>query len=413
MQMYNGALMYWPGGGYESWWGTIYATHFLMEAKKAGYDVDQFVLNKSYGYMKSMLKQKKTFVYYYNSNLSKEMASKEVFYSMYVLALAGKAEISTMNYYKANLSMVPLDGKYLLAMSYLVAGDRKSYDKLLPSEFSGEESKQVFGGSFYSPIRDRAIALNCLLEADPENQQIGILAQQLSEMMKNRYYLNTQERSFAFLAFGKLARKTKDSNITATVKADGNEIAKFTGKDLLIDDKSLINKNISLETTGSGPLFYFWATQGVTSDGSFKQEDSYLRVRKTFYDRWGNSIDLKKIKQNDLVIVKIGLESSSGAYVENVVITDILPAGFEIENDRLRATASLTWIKDQTSPQHEDIRDDRINIYTYASSTLKNYYYTVRAVSPGTYKMGPVMADAMYNEEYHSYNGAGIVKISR
>jgi len=39
------------------------------------------------------------------------------------------------------------------------------------------------------------------------------------------------------------------------------------------------------------------------------------------------------------------------------------------------------------------------------------YYYAVRAVSPGIYKMGPVSADAMYNGEYHSYNGAGIVKV--
>jgi len=25
--------------------------------------------------------------------------------------------------------------------------------------------------------------------------------------------------------------------------------------------------------------------------------------------------------------------------------------------------------------------------------------------------MGPVMADAMYNGEYHSYNGGGVVRI--
>jgi uncharacterized protein YfaS (alpha-2-macroglobulin family) len=35
----------------------------------------------------------------------------------------------------------------------------------------------------------------------------------------------------------------------------------------------------------------------------------------------------------------------------------------------------------------------------------------VRAVSPGTYQLGPVQADAMYNGMYHSYNGAGIVKV--
>lgn len=413
MQMYNGALMYWPGQGYESWWGTIYATHFMLEAKKAGFDVDDKVVNKSLGYLKNMLKQKKTFVYYYNGNLSKEMASKEVFYSMYVLALAGKAEVSTMNYYKANLSVVPLDGKYLLAMSYLLAGDKKSFEKLLPSEFTGEESKQVFGGSFYSPIRDRAIALNCLLETDPDNQQVGRLAQQLSEMMKNQYYLNTQERSFAFLAFGKLARQTKDATVTASITANGKEIGKFSGKNLVLDDKSMINAKVDITTSGTGKLYYFWVTKGVTADGSFKQEDNYLRVRKTFYDRWGRQIDLKNVKQNDLIVVKISLVSATGTYVENVVITDILPAGFEIENDRLRATSSLNWITDQSSAQYEDIRDDRINLYTYASANSANYYYTVRAVSPGVYKMGPVMADAMYNEEYHSYNGAGIVKISR
>ena len=413
MQMYNGAFMYWPGYGNESWWGSIYATHFMIEAKKAGYDVDDKVLNKSYGYLKNMLKQKKTFVYYYNNNLSKEMASKEVFYSMYVLALAGKAEASTMNYYKANLSVVPLDGKYLLAMSYLLAGDKKSAEKLLPSEFSGEESKQVFGGSFYSPIRDRAIALNCLLESDPNNQQIGRLAQQLSEMMKQQRYLNTQERAFAFLAFGKIARQSKDANVTGTVKANGKEVGKYTEGTLIVDSKALINASVEISASGSGRLYYFWSTKGVTADGSFKQEDSFMKVRKTFYDRWGRPIDLKKVQQNDLVVVKISLESAKGTYVDNVVITDILPAGFEIENDRLRATASLNWIKDQSTPQHEDIRDDRINMYTYASSTVAYYYYTVRAVSPGVYKMGPVMAEAMYNEEYHSYNGAGVVKISR
>jgi alpha-2-macroglobulin len=35
----------------------------------------------------------------------------------------------------------------------------------------------------------------------------------------------------------------------------------------------------------------------------------------------------------------------------------------------------------------------------------------VRAVSPGVFKMGTVSADAMYNGEYHSYNGGGTLKV--
>ena len=30
---------------------------------------------------------------------------------------------------------------------------------------------------------------------------------------------------------------------------------------------------------------------------------------------------------------------------------------------------------------------------------------------PGVYHMGPVSADAMYNGEYHSYNGAGVIRV--
>ncbi|HMZ87954.1 MAG TPA: alpha-2-macroglobulin [Chitinophagales bacterium] len=413
MQMYNGALTYWPGGGYESWWGSIYAAHFLLEAKKAGYDVDQKTLDKLLGYLRTMLKQKKTYVYYYDKGLSVEMAAQEVFYSMYVLAVSGKAEMSMMNYYKANLSMVPQDGKYLLAMSYMLAGDKRSADKLLPGGFTDADPKQQFNGSFNSPIRDRAIALNCMLEADPNNQQIGRLSQQLSEMVKNARYMNTQERAFTFLAFGKLAKQSKEHNAKVVIKIGGKEAGTFDGTDLVIEDTKMASSPVTLNSSGSGRVYYFWYEEGVSADGSVKLEDNFLRVRKSFFNRWGQPIDLKNIHQNDLVVVKISLVSATGTYVENIAITDILPAGFEIENDRLRATNSMPWIQNQSEAQHEDIRDDRILLYTDATAKEKYFYYTVRAVTTGTFKMGPIMADAMYNEEYHSYNGGGWVTIKK
>jgi len=60
-----------------------------------------------------------------------------------------------------------------------------------------------------------------------------------------------------------------------------------------------------------------------------------------------------------------------------------------------------------------DVRDDRINFFTNLYSTKQTFYYAVRAVSPGSYKMGPVSADAMYNGEYHSYNGAGMIRVTQ
>jgi alpha-2-macroglobulin len=58
-----------------------------------------------------------------------------------------------------------------------------------------------------------------------------------------------------------------------------------------------------------------------------------------------------------------------------------------------------------------DVRDDRIHLFVDLYNNRQTYYYAVRAVSPGVYRMGPVSADAMYNGEYHSYHGAQTIRV--
>ena len=68
-----------------------------------------------------------------------------------------------MNYYKANPAILALDSRYLLSAAYATAGDKKSFTAMLPSSFAGEESVAQTGGSYYSDVRDEAIALNALI----------------------------------------------------------------------------------------------------------------------------------------------------------------------------------------------------------------------------------------------------------
>jgi uncharacterized protein YfaS (alpha-2-macroglobulin family) len=72
----------------------------------------------------------------------------------------------------------------------------------------------------------------------------------------------------------------------------------------------------------------------------------------------------------------------------------------------------MDWIKDAATPTAMDIRDDRLHLFVNAISNRQVYYYTVRAVSPGVFQQGPVSADAMYANEYHSYHGAGKITIT-
>jgi uncharacterized protein YfaS (alpha-2-macroglobulin family) len=410
-QLYNGAVTLWDGEGKEDWWTTIYAAHFLLEARKAGFDVDNSLIETMLNYINNRLKNKETITYYYNRDQNKKIAPKEVAYGLYVLALANRTNVPAMNYYKANPALLALDSRYLLAVAYATAGDKKSYNALLPAAFSGEESVAQTGGSYYSDVRDEAIALNALIDADPGNNQVGIMVKHVADKLKARRYLSTQERAFSFLALGKHARAVNNSTATAEIKVNGKTIAKVDGGQWTGDKKALGNTAIQIVTKGNGRLYYFWQAEGISASGAYKEEDSYLKVRKKFYDRNGKLITGNTFKQNELVIIGISLEKAYNNPVENVVVTDLLPAGFEIENPRTKEIPGMDWIKDAAVPTALDVRDDRIHFFVDANSNKQTYYYAVRAVSPGNYKMGPVNADAMYNGEYHSYNGAGIVRV--
>ncbi len=412
-QLYNGGLTFWDGEGTESWWVTAYAAHFLIESRKAGYAPDTKLLETMLQYLSSKLRRRDLVDYYYNNNQQKRIAPKEVAYSLYVLALAGRANVSSMNYYKANQKDLALDSRYVLAATYALAGDKKSYREMLPASFAGEEAVATGNGSLYSSIRDEGLALNVLLEVEPTNPQVPVMANHLVQKLNQQKYFSTQEAVFSLLALGKMAKQAANATSTADIMVNGKKVGSMTGENIRLTKKQLGAGNISLNTKGSGKLYYWWQASGISSTGQFIQEDNYLKVRRQLMDRYGKPLNGNVFRQNDLIVVKITLEKSYNGILDNVVVTDLLPGGWEIENARIKDLPGMDWIKDETTPISRDVRDDRIHLFTNMGSNKQVFYYSVRAVTPGNYHIGPLSADAMYNGEYHSYHGAGMIRVVR
>jgi uncharacterized protein YfaS (alpha-2-macroglobulin family) len=414
MQMSNGSFSYWPGGDYSNEWSTVYATHFLVEAKKAGYAVADGVLNSALNFIKTVARDKKTCDYYFwwnNATQIKRIADKTSIYALYVLALAGQPDQALMNFYRTSKSLLTNDTQYLLAGAFALSGDRKAYVEILPPQFVTEEAGRTSGETFDSPIRATAIMLNVLLETDPNNPNIVRYMEFLSQLYKRYSWYTTQEEAFTLLGFGKAARRATSTKVKGSVTIGSKQVS-YDGGNTKIPIEDFGGKVI-IALQGEGKIYYSIVQEGIRKDGKMRIEDKNLRMRRQFFDRLGNPASLDGIKQNTLLIVKLTLESDV-ADVENVAISDLLPAGFEIENPRLTENSQYAFTKNASTPVYVDIRDDRINYYANFEDEgrVKIFYYLVRAVTRGEFNYAPIVGEAMYNGDYYSASGGGKVRIT-
>ena len=102
MQHYSGGIVTWPGQSTTNTWTSAYAAHFLTEASKAGFEVNESSKEKLLNYLRNESRKKNTEDYWYwasdKTYTNKKIPAKDIFYSLYVLAINNKADRSTMNY---------------------------------------------------------------------------------------------------------------------------------------------------------------------------------------------------------------------------------------------------------------------------------------------------------------------------
>ncbi|HBY99706.1 MAG TPA: hypothetical protein DEO84_00145, partial [candidate division Zixibacteria bacterium] len=106
MQLPSGSFSLWLGGSEPHLWASIWATHFLVEARKVGYEVSDDVYDKAIGNLNRMSK---------DASLENNRGVLRI-YAAYVLAKAGKLDKSIVNNLKLlNIEVLPVWSRFQLA----------------------------------------------------------------------------------------------------------------------------------------------------------------------------------------------------------------------------------------------------------------------------------------------------------
>jgi alpha-2-macroglobulin len=393
MQLFDGSFTLWPGGESTHPWGTIYAAHFLVEARRAGHPVEDFLYDGALNYLAGDTKAKSAYG-------SEEL--QRTVYSLYVLARAGKADLGTMDFLREKHKQeMRSESRALLAAAYAAVGNPRALSELLSNLAQVEQVERQTGGNWNSTIRNRAIVLLALLDAAPSSPMIPRLVDRLARDSREVTYWNTQESGFTLVALGQFyQRQAQAPPYSGTVYLGNRKVGTFTSevvtfRDLRATEPLRIQMNAGYRANAA---FYSVLTRGVPTDEAFAPSNAGLEVERQFLDRTGKEIDLGDVRQGDLVVIKTRVRSTAGP-VLNVVVENLLPSGIEVENPRLSTTEALPWVTDANADvNYLDLRDDRILLFVdLPANTWINAYAVVRAVTPGSFRVPPLHAEAMYN----------------
>jgi uncharacterized protein YfaS (alpha-2-macroglobulin family) len=254
--------------------------------------------------------------------------------------------------------------------------------------------------------------LDVLAEVGPDHAAVPRLVKSLGETAskRNRWY-NTQENAFAFLALGKMLRKQEPGEYKGKVMIDGKKYREFDSEDHRFTEKEWGGKHVSIEIKGKGNCYYYWKAFGISKDPT-PEYDKELLVRRSYYTKDGDLIRNQPFKQGDLIVGKISCKALN-ENLENVIITDLLPTGFEIENPRLESRAGIPWVgKNRGNPDYMDIRDDRLLLSTSLRRQREsNFYYAIRVVTRGDFILPPVVGEAMYDPAKSSVASSGRISV--
>ncbi len=407
MQRESGAFSFWPDGDYLNNWSSIYASHFLVEARRNGYVVSDRVYKRMFRALEQFSRD-----YQVDDNYSIQTAV----YACYVLSLAGKPERNTMLYFKNNLlDLLPEYSQYQLAGAFALAGDLSTARSLLPETVTPIENKEdrETGRNFNSPIRAKAIMLDVLAEVDHTNPSVPNLVEMLADAASERSrWGTTQENAFAFLALGKIMKKQSMGKFTGTLTIENDVYEKFETGDYHFTNKDWAGKKVALNIEGEGTCYYSWRAEGIPAGLHVDEYDHDLQVRRHYLNEEGIPINYNEFKQGDLVIAKITVQALYGS-LDNVAIVDMLPAGLEIENPRLQSRKGVDWISDKNyQPTYLDIRDDRLILFgDFERGKEETFYYGLRAVTQGTFVLPPIRAESMYNPVKASVASSGKIEV--
>ena len=400
-QKSDNSMTNWVGGRYTDPWTEIYALHFLVEANKQGYNVPQYFLDALLNYQADRAKQ-------WKNNPDYKQGETIQAYRLFVLALAGKAEMGAMNRFK-ELEMNYDLTKVLAAGAFAQTGKTSIAQSLLP-KVTDDQAMSDYYTSFGSKTRDLAFLTYVQMLCDVDKQTVQNNVNNVCRMLSSDRWMDTQTTSFALFVLGKYAEKMNvaNTNLSATVKVNGEERTLNTNMASVGYGYTpkLGNNTIEIKNNTDQKMVANIFTKTSVAEYDMNESGNLIKMTVNYTDKNGAPVNLSALTAGTDLRIQITVQNPSQWKVTELALSYYLPSGWELVNDRL-----MGEMTGNEGAKHLDLRDDRAYFYfDLMPGDKTTFNLKANATYEGNYMIPAVRCEDMYNNEiYYQIPARGCV----
>lgn len=391
-QTRDGGFSYWPGNGGADDWGSSYAGHFLVEAKKAGYFVPPEMQADWLGYQQRNAQA-------WTTGSDRSILAQA--YRLYTLALAGKPEMGAMNRLREQRNLDSVSAR-MLASAYQLSGLPAAATALLTDKPLQLQEYAVEGSTYGSRLRDSAIALDALVLTG-DTVQAKSLADGIARELASEQWHSTQSLAFSLMSMARfIGHDPQGEPYRFNYRVgEGEAVSAENNSPYYSNELAGIAQEgspFSLSNDSQRVLYAAIVSAGAAPAGEEQESMHDLTLRVAYSDLDGNRLDIARLAQGTDLKVTLKVTNNTRRKLDNLALSHIVPSGWEIHNARLSGEGIPT-----SEIDYQDIRDDRI--YTYFSikeGETKSFTVLMNAAYLGRFYQPSIGVEAMYDATRHA-----------
>ena len=228
-QLSSGGFAYWPGNDSAHEWATSMAGEVIIEARRQGFVVANQTIDRWKSYQNSASRS-------YRHTIDKATDLVQA-YRLYTLVLAGEQPTAAMNKLRESKS-ISQQALLRLAAAYTLNSRTDVAAKLIDKAATTPAINGSYA-TFWSPLRDKAMALESYLLAGDKSKAFALAREVAREFSATA--CTTQEVAFVSVAM---------SRMNDIIGTSATEVAITNGKTNILRNLRGV-KNLSLDTKQS------------------------------------------------------------------------------------------------------------------------------------------------------------------